>query len=421
VYLHRLRIKDVRGFHGIHEVDLDFELTMTGNRYPGFVVVAGRNGSGKTTLLRAAAAVLAGPVVSSNLTEGVREWVTHGASIAVVNGDVEPAGDELEPEARRFDAGLLWQRVEGAHARPQIDWSETFGGREFNIPQAERSPWAPNPKRWFSAGYGPFRRLAGTSGEVARLVAGDWTVARFATLFREEASLAETVPWLQQVNYRARSGQGRYAGLERQFFALLNDGLFPDGYTAHRVDPDGLWIGRPGEKPIQIEACFNGSIPWAEDDSPRIMCSGVVLIDEIDAHLHVTWQKQIGPWLRAHFPNIQFIVTTHSPYICQSASPGGLIQLPGPNDAFAPRVVPDDLYRRIVNGSADDAVLTDLFGLESPYSQRVDELRAELTRLERLAIRGHAQSDDMARLADLTEELSPSPSSRARDILGEDE
>ncbi len=441
MYLHRLRISNVRGFQ---EVDLTFELAAPGGvgaRHPGFIVIAGRNGSGKTTLLRAAATVLAGPVVSANLTEGVRDWVSHGASIAAVHGDVQPTGDEFDKTTRRFDARLRWERAEGAYARPHIDWSDSFGERNPNIPTAEHSLWTPHPRGWFSAGYGPFRRLAGTSGEVARLVAGDWTIARFATLFREEASLAETVPWLQQANYRARSGQSRYAELERRFTSLLNHGLFPDGYAAHRVDPDGLWMGRPGDEPIQIEelsdgyrsvtalitdvvrqidACYNGSIPWAEDGSPRIDCSGVVLIDEIDAHLHVSWQKRIGPWLREHFPNIQFIVTTHSPYICQSASPGGLIQLPGPNDDFAPRVVPDELYRRVVNGSADDAVLTELFGLESPYSQRVDELRAELTRLERLAIRGDARPDDMERLTDLTEELSPSPSSRARDILGGD-
>ena len=46
---------------------------------------------------------------------------------------------------------------------------------------------------------------------------------------------------------------------------------------------------------------------------------GVILIDEIDAHLHPAWQKRIGFWLKAHFPNIQFIVTTHSPFICQAA------------------------------------------------------------------------------------------------------
>ena len=42
---------------------------------------------------------------------------------------------------------------------------------------------------------------------------------------------------------------------------------------------------------------------------------GVVLIDEIDLHLHPSWQREIIPVLRKVFPNIQFIVTTHSPQV----------------------------------------------------------------------------------------------------------
>jgi len=41
----------------------------------------------------------------------------------------------------------------------------------------------------------------------------------------------------------------------------------------------------------------------------RIMRGGVVLIDEIDAHLHPEWQREIGFWLKRHFPKIQFLVT----------------------------------------------------------------------------------------------------------------
>lgn len=46
--------------------------------------------------------------------------------------------------------------------------------------------------------------------------------------------------------------------------------------------------------------------------------SGIVLIDEIETHLHVKLQKHILPFLISYFPNIQFIVTTHSPFILTS-------------------------------------------------------------------------------------------------------
>ena len=43
--------------------------------------------------------------------------------------------------------------------------------------------------------------------------------------------------------------------------------------------------------------------------------SGVVLIDELDLHMHTSWQRKVLNVLRDTFPNIQFIITTHSPQI----------------------------------------------------------------------------------------------------------
>lgn len=48
--------------------------------------------------------------------------------------------------------------------------------------------------------------------------------------------------------------------------------------------------------------------------------SGIVLIDEIDAHLHVTLQKKVFSFFNSAFPNVQFIITTHSPFVVQSVS-----------------------------------------------------------------------------------------------------
>lgn len=55
--------------------------------------------------------------------------------------------------------------------------------------------------------------------------------------------------------------------------------------------------------------------------------SGVVLIDEIDLHLHPKWQRRVVEDLRRTFPRIQFIASTHSPFIVQSLRPGELINL----------------------------------------------------------------------------------------------
>ncbi len=56
---------------------------------------------------------------------------------------------------------------------------------------------------------------------------------------------------------------------------------------------------------------------------------GIVLIDEIDLHLHPTWQRVVLENLRTVFPNLQFIATTHSPFIVQTLREGELVMLEG--------------------------------------------------------------------------------------------
>jgi predicted ATP-binding protein involved in virulence len=56
---------------------------------------------------------------------------------------------------------------------------------------------------------------------------------------------------------------------------------------------------------------------------------GIVLIDELDLHLHPRWQRHVIEDLRRLFPEIQFIATTHSPFIIQTAREGELIKLDG--------------------------------------------------------------------------------------------
>jgi predicted ATP-binding protein involved in virulence len=55
--------------------------------------------------------------------------------------------------------------------------------------------------------------------------------------------------------------------------------------------------------------------------------AGVVLIDELELHLHPKWQREVSEKLRATFPKIQFIATTHSPFVIQAMRPGELINL----------------------------------------------------------------------------------------------
>lgn len=68
---------------------------------------------------------------------------------------------------------------------------------------------------------------------------------------------------------------------------------------------------------------------------------GIILIDEIDLHLHPRWQRRVVPDLRKTFPNIQFITTSHSPFIIQSMNPGEIIDLDNMNADGLSQLTPD--------------------------------------------------------------------------------
>lgn len=86
---------------------------------------------------------------------------------------------------------------------------------------------------------------------------------------------------------------------------------------------------------------------------------GIVLIDEIDLHLHPKWQAMVIPKLRQVFPNCQFLISTHSPHVINHVKPEHLFLLEmGAEGLTAHRS--SESYGKTV-----ERVLEDLMGLET--------------------------------------------------------
>ena len=102
-------------------------------------------------------------------------------------------------------------------------------------------------------------------------------------------------------------------------------------------------------------------------------CSGVVLIDEIDLHLHPKWQRRVVGDLQKAFPKIQFIVTTHSPFIIQSLDPGEVIDLNEINDESTissnQKIAEPSPKGEYSNKSIED-ILEDIMGIKVPQRSR---------------------------------------------------
>lgn len=96
--------------------------------------------------------------------------------------------------------------------------------------------------------------------------------------------------------------------------------------------------------------------------------SGLVLIDEIELHLHPKWQREVIPSLRRAFPKMQFIATTHSPQVVASVQ-RDQVRLFDNN-----RLIDAELF---VEGRASNELLTDVFGVlprPAATARELDEL-----------------------------------------------
>lgn len=146
-------------------------------------------------------------------------------------------------------------------------------------------------------------------------------------------------------------------------------------------------------------------------DDPVAEATGVVLIDEIDLHLHPRWQRRIMEDLRRVFPKIQFIATTHSPIIISAAKDAKIICLDADGSREIPQAYGMDVNWIVeaVQGAESQApeVVALIRRIEDLIEEaRLDEARQLIPELEKLqngpspdSVRLDAEMDNLIALA----------------------
>lgn len=131
---------------------------------------------------------------------------------------------------------------------------------------------------------------------------------------------------------------------------------------------------------------------------------GVVLIDEIETHLHLELQKKILPVLVGLFPNIQFIVTTHSPFVLNSLENAVIYDLE--SRTLVEKGLSDVPYSGIVEGYFNTDELS-------------DELRNKFEQYKQLSQKAELNADDYEKIADLELYLDEIPDYLALNLTTE--
>jgi predicted ATPase len=406
MYISSINIENVRSIQ-------KFEIAFSPAEYAGWHVLIGDNGAGKTTIVRAIALALVGNDYAQALRQDWNEWLRKDNERGSINLSLSYEGnfDYFSKTGRKPSKGtLLPVGIEFVRERPQ----NGNGGINTSLVKTKQIiSTGIKPNRhiygegygWFCASYGPYRRFSGGNETYEKLFYANPHLARHLSAFGEDVALTECLTWLRELHIKKLEGkeEGKYLEHIKSF---VNDcGLLPHNTHLDSVDSDSVFFRDGNNCAIPVENLSDGYrsilsmtfelirqmvrsygyIKVFEDivnGSMQIDLPGVVLIDEIDAHLHPSWQKEIGFWFRKYFPRIQFIVATHSPLVCRAAEKGTIWRLPTPGSAAPHGRISGTDMKRLIYGNVLESFGTDLFG---ENIARSESAREKLIRLAILA------------------------------------
>lgn len=142
----------------------------------------------------------------------------------------------------------------------------------------------------------------------------------------------------------------------------------------------------------------------------------IILIDEIDLHLHPKWQRVVIDKLSYHFPKAQFIVTAHSPLIVQAAQDrnANIVVCRKEGD----KVIIDNNPESVKGWRIDQILTSDLFEVESSQSVKIDEIRNEKINI---LLKEKLSGADKKRLNILNEKLNSNPIYSTKDSINAEE
>lgn len=405
MYLTHFKATNIKCFD---DVELTFPQQADGSR-AGWNVLLGMNATGKTTLLQAITIGLIGETAGMRLiAASPASWVRRGAKygtfeVKFVKGDRDTAIGQPrsgEYHARFIVTGNESIEFEGRdYTSPQID---LHSSNEKALSGLRKGPYATDKSGWLVSGFGSFRRFTGGSDH--DLAYDNGKVGRVASLFRETVALERSIKFLSKLYGRSQDkkltkDKQKEANDEYALIGGIVNQLLPEGVEFSHADTESAYFRAPNASSVellelsdgyrsflslvlelfrQISDGMGGVTTFAAKDPAdgkwRISIEGIVLIDEADLRLHPSWQREFGPRLRAVFPRMQFIVSSHSPFIAQEATPNGLFVLQSSDDPNVRCIKP---LPRVDGWTVDEILRSRLFGLASTRSAETEQLLKE--------------------------------------------
>ena len=236
-----------------------------------------------------------------------------------------------------------------------------------NLPKrAEGNEDDPNVYEAINLKRGGTRFERETAGEIEKVI------SEITQGFRVEMGVGDFTNDPKHGDYQWRQGQNK--------FDTMDGGLtFPE--LSHGTRSVFAWVAQ----------LMLGMAQHYQNDGSWKQRRGVFIIDEIDAHLHPSWQRRIIPTLQRHFPNVQIFASTHSPMMVAGLKKGQVHLLKRDETG---QVVWSRNEQDIIGWTADEIYRT-FMGIDDPTDELTVQRANRLRQLRNKESRTEAEEDEM--------------------------
>jgi predicted ATPase len=344
----------------------------------GWTILVGQNGTGKSTILQSIVLAALDPRPVTSLVPDAWTFVRNVADADPLHAHIRLAAENGAAATRRIsghdnayvegdtsDLGL--PLVLGFSARRRIAHPGELPVSENLEVERVRGLFATDHPLLTQDPFGAFDAGA-TARDFAKVVRD------VVTYSLSDDPNARLFPLVDTLELRGNGGITKNKQMMEQRRFVLRYG----GEYVVRVGIEDLSDGYQAMLAIVLEILYQAALARRAVPDPTTL-EAVILIDEIEAHLHPRWQRTVVPLLREIFPRCQFVVTTHSPLVVGSARRGEVIVLDIGDDGAVGADVLDERLGML----GAERIYEEVFGVQRSASPEL--VRAEREYLDQIA------------------------------------